>query len=318
MHLDGYLRHSERLNVVAACDADAARARAVADKYRIASAFGSVEDMLAGAEWDLAVVCTPTPVRLAVVAELAAAGKHLLVEKPMADSFGEAARIVQACDATGVKLAVNQNFRWHYGFDIARQLIAGGRVGKVHSVIHTDLHLRQDAGWRTGCQRHVLAVMGVHWLDGFRWMLGCEAESIFCRTASSAAIDCVGETDASVQIRFAGGTTVTFAQSFSSPVTRNETLVLGEKGSLVVGDGVALYAADSREDVLETWDNPYAGEGISEATFRSLDELLRAVESGREPPNSGRDNLKTIALLDGAYRSAADGGIVAFDGGLPK
>jgi len=318
MHLDAYVRHPERLSVVAACDADLSRARLACDGYSIASAFGSVAEMVAGADWEVAVVCTPTPVRLRVVAELAAAGKHVLVEKPMADSFGEAVQVVEACDAAGVKLAVNQNFRWHYGFDIARRLIAEGRLGQVHSVVHTDLHLRQDAGWRIGCERHTLAVMGVHWLDGFRWMLGCEAESVFCRTCSSAAIDCVGETDASVQIRFNGGTTVTYVQSFSSPITRNETLVLGDKASLVLDGRAALYDAENTEAPVETRDNPYADKGISEATFRSLDELLTAIESGREPVNSGRDNLKTIALLDGAYRSAEAGRIVEFDRGLPK
>ncbi len=318
MHLAGYVNHPDRLSIAAACDVDLSRAQAAAEKYSIPLAFGSIADAVAGADWQVAVVCTPTPVRLQVVAELAAAGKCVLVEKPMADSFGEATQIVDACDKAGVKLAVNQNFRWHYGFDIAKGLIADGRLGKVHSVVHTSMHLRQDAGWRIGCKRHTMSVMGVHWFDGFRWMLGSEADSIFCRTHSSDAVDCLGETDAAVQIHFACGTTVTYAQSFSSPISRCETLVLGDKASLVVGNGVALFDADNRDEPIETWDNPCDGGGISEAVFKSLDELLTAIEAGAEPVNSGRDNLKTIALLDSAYRSAETGKIIELQGGLPK
>jgi len=225
MHLDGYLTHPDRVNVVAACDLDLSLARAACDRCSLPQAFASTAEMLSGADWRVAVVC----------------------------------------------------------------------------------------------KRHALAVMGVHWFDGFRWMLGSEADSVFCRSASSDAIDCLGETDASAQMHFDCGATVTFVESFSSPICRNETIVLGDRASLVVGEEqVALYDADSDGLPAEIWKNPFAGAGISQATFRSLDELLTAVENGGEPVNSGRDNLKTIALLDGAYRSAETGQIVIFREGLPK
>ena len=63
--------------------------------------------MIAGASWDVAVVCTPTPVRDAVVNTLAAAGKHLFVEKPMADTYEEAQRMVAACQAAGERICVS-------------------------------------------------------------------------------------------------------------------------------------------------------------------------------------------------------------------
>src|SRR5712691_7168336 len=124
MHFEGYARHPERVRVVAVCDLDPARAQAGAQKWNIPAVFRSVEEMIAGATWEVAVVCTPTPVREAVVNTLAAAGKHLFVEKPMADSLEEARRMVETCSKAGVKLAVDQNFRYHYPFDQARALIA--------------------------------------------------------------------------------------------------------------------------------------------------------------------------------------------------
>src|SRR5438046_1876261 len=124
MHFEGYARHPERVRIAAVCDLDRSRAEAAAQKWKIPAVFGSIEEMIAGARWDVAAVCTHSPVRDAVLNTLAAAGKHLFVEKPMADTYEEAQRMVAACQAAGVKLAVDQNFRYPYPFHLARDLIA--------------------------------------------------------------------------------------------------------------------------------------------------------------------------------------------------
>jgi predicted dehydrogenase len=318
MHFEGYARHPERVRVVAACDLELARAQDAARKWNVPAIFRSVEEMIAGASWDIAVVCTPTPVREAVVNALAAAGKHLFVEKPLADSFAEAQRIVAACQAAGVKLAVDQNFRYHYPFQRARDLIAEGRLGQVFGVSHHDLFFRQDRGWRTQHPRHALAVMGIHWLDGFRWMLADEPRSLTCRTHCSAAIDCAGETDAFVQITFEKGASISYVQSFSSPVNRTETLILGEEGLLSLDyQKAALYKREACRGPVEQWTNPFAGANKPESAFEGLNHLLAAIETDGEPPNSGPDNLKTVALLDAAYRSATEQQPILFEGGIP-
>lgn len=311
MHLEGYAAHPERVRVVAACDVDADRAEAAARRWSIPALFPSLQAMIEGAEWEVAVVCTPTPVREAVVQALAAAGKHLFVEKPLADSHEEAQRMVAACRSAGVRLAVDQNFRYHYPFDQARTLIAAGRLGAVHGIMHQDLFFRQDSGWRTDCPRHALSVMGIHWLDGFRWLLGSEARSLLCRTHASTAIECAGETDAHVQIAFRNGVTVTYVQSFSSPAPRTETRVLGDEGLLVLDyHGAALYQRETGREPVERWPNPFAGSNKPESVFVGLNHLLTALETGEEPPNSGRDNLRTVALLEAAYRAASDQRVV--------
>jgi UDP-N-acetyl-2-amino-2-deoxyglucuronate dehydrogenase len=307
MHFAGYLAHPERVRVVAACDIDRARVEAAQQKYGFAYACDSIEQLIERGGWDVAVVCTPTPIRKQAIDKLAAAGKHIFVEKPLADTLDAAQELVAICERHQVQLAVDQNFRYHYPFDTARRLIAEGRIGDVISIYHQDLSFRQDAGWRLGAQRHALSVMGVHWLDGFRWMLDDDARSLTCATRSSPAIDCVGETDACVQIVFERGAIVSYVQSFASPVSRAETLVLGERGALALGyEGIALFDNGHGAEPRERWANPFAGKNKPESAFMGLDSLLTAIEQRAEPPNSGRDNLKTIALLDGAYRSAQE------------
>lgn len=318
MHFDGYVTHPDRLQIVAGCDLDPMRVQLAQQKYGFAQAFTSLEEMIEGADWEVGVVCTPTPVRLQVVKTLAAAGKHILVEKPFADTYEEAVEMVRICDEAGVKLAVDQNFRYHFPYRHARQLVEEGVIGKVTNLIHQDLMFRQDQGWRTQTKRHAMSVMGVHWFDGFRLIVQDEPESIFCLTQSSPAIDCAGETEAFTQLRFRNGVNVSYVESFSTPRRRAETVIVGEQGSLVLDyDGISLYTKENRNVARQSWENPYRGAAKPESAFACLNELLVALEEGGEPSNSGRDNLKTIELLDAAYRSAEEGRPVLFRQEVP-
>ena len=314
MHFAGYRAHPDRVRVVAACDPVAERRAWAEREHQVPRTFASVGELLGHDGWDVAVVCTPSQVREPAITALAGAGKHILTEKPLSESYAEAGRLVARCAQAGVMLAVNQNFRDHYAFGIAAQLIADGEIGVVLGVSHQDLMFRQDRGWRTQRPRHALSVMGVHWLDGFRQLAGQPATRVSARTGSSPAIDCAGETEAFVQIEF-GTVPVSYVQSFSSRVSRTETIVLGERGTLRFDYGtLASCTAEGAAD----WVNPHAGEGKPESTYRSLSRLLDAIETGEQPGNSGQDNLETIALLEAAYQSAAEGRPVELTGGLPR
>ena len=308
MHLEGCARRPDRVEVVAACDPDAARRAAVQEKFGIAQGFATIEDLLAGADFDVAIVCTPTNVREAVVATLAAAKKAILVEKPFASSLEAGQKMVEICEKNGVLLAVDQNFRTHFPFHIAKTQIADGSLGAVTAIHLQHLCFRQDSGWRTREERHVIEIMGVHWLDGFRWILNREAQSVTAQMRHSSAINCAGETDLSVQVAFEGGTFATYADSFSSHFNRCEALILGERATLQLDyNGATLL---KRGKAPQHWENPFAGDGKPDAAFDCLNQLLNALENGTPPGNGGRDNLKTLALMEAVYASAASGGTV--------
>ncbi|WP_410793143.1 Gfo/Idh/MocA family protein [Kribbella sp. C-35] len=312
-HLTSYANHPDRVQVVAACDPLPERREWVRDTFGITRTYDTVRHLIDAGGWDTAVVCTPSHVRTSAVLELAAAGKHIFVEKPLSFEIADARSIVEACDAAGVQLAVNQNFRDSYAFSLGRELIEQGEIGEVLAISQQELTFRQDKGWRLSQRHHALSVMGIHWFDGFRLLLGREADWLSARTFSSPAVDSAGETDASVQIFF-GDTPVTYVQSFSSRVERTETLVFGTSGTLQLGYAEAQLHTDGETKTIA---NPLVGSERSEAMFLGLDRLLTAVETGTEAANSGRDNLRTVALLDAAYRSAETGAPIELKDGLP-
>lgn len=312
MHFRGYLAHPDRIEIVAAVDPSPERRQWVADTFGVRTTFASISEAVREAEFDVAVVSTPSHVRLEAVSELAASGKHLFVEKPLADGVAEAIEIVETAESAGVLLAVDQNFRYHYAFGQARAAIRAGRIGRVVSVDHRELMWREVVGWRADQKHHALSVMGVHWFDGFRFILDREADWLVATTHRSSALSAAGETDASIHVRF-GDVGVNYTQSFSSRVDRIESIVIGETGTLLFDyEHIEVHTADGVERIV----NPWAGENKPESAFRGLDDLLTAIDTDAQPRNSGSDNLRTLSLLEGAYRSAESGELVAFSEGL--
>lgn len=312
LHAEAYARHQQRVEVIASCDPLIERAREFAQQFPGCKPYESIGEAARECDWEVGVVCSPTPFHLEVVEELVQFRKHAFVEKPMTDNLRDARRMVTLCAEADVQLAVHQNFRYHYPFDLARSLIRAGHIGHVQTIAHRELMFRKDRGWRTSTTRHALAVMGIHWLDGFRWMLDDEPVSVLCELASSPLVGVHGETDAVMQARFAKGTIVSYVESFSSADSSLETNVIGDQGTLRLNHtelrewGVQIGKSQQAEVV---YPNP-SGSDKPLATFASLDQFLQALDSNTPANNSGQDNLRTVAFLTAAYRSAELGRVV--------
>jgi D-apiose dehydrogenase len=313
LHLEGYKDKKDRVEVTAICDSNPDILKERADKYGIPNRYTNLEDFIQFSNVDVVVVCTPTSVRKDVLFPLIEAGFPIFVEKPFSDSIEQAVEITEKAKQCNVPISVNQNFRLHYPFELVKGIVAQGTIGNVSQIIFNEIFFRQDQGWRLNCERHAMSVMGIHWFDGFRLILGSSPKSIACLTRSSSAINCVGETDSTVQVAFENGTIVTYVQSFSSTYRKNEMVVIGETGTLVANHtSVKLFRNGEREPV-QTWENHVSRE---EATFAGINQLFTSIETGVEAPNSSIDNLKTVALLDAAYKAAEENKVVTYKQGV--
>ena len=298
LHLEGISRHPEEAKVVAYCDPDESNIRARMQEYGECDAYSNLDEMLAKAEIDVAIVCTPTSIREAVILPLIEAKMPTFCEKPFCDNFAEASRITKAAVAAGVPVAVDQNFRRNFPFYIARDILATGELGRPLHLVQLAKGLRTDRGWRVEQKRYVMSVMSIHWIDGYRWMLQDEAETVYCRGINSPATPGGEDTAISMVITFRGGTVVSLTESFSS-FTRGRGCTLDcEKGGLVI-DQSCLTVVRPGQDSVEhknSYDRP-------DGCFILLRDLYQAAQENREPETSVSDNIENIRILEAAYTS---------------
>jgi predicted dehydrogenase len=141
-----------------------------------------VEQILNDPSIDLVSVCTPDQTHADIAVAALNAGKHVLVEKPLASSPEQCTRIIQAWRRSGKVGAVQHQFRFEPWFHTAAKLAHAGAVGKVFSIHSAYIHRFQERSHRYGRAWRLesmdasppVLLGGIHILDYFRWLVGCE------------------------------------------------------------------------------------------------------------------------------------------------
>lgn len=157
----GLLAHPERFALVAVCDLDPEKREAAAPALGVARAYADTEAMLAAETPDVLCIATPPAVRLPLV-ELGV--KHgvraIVLEKPMALTLTEAARMLALCDGAGVKMVVCHQLKYAAHWQRLKALVDNGELGDVHtlhatarpSMLRVGTHLIDHLLWLTGWQ----------------------------------------------------------------------------------------------------------------------------------------------------------------------
>ena len=308
LHLEAIDRQPDRMQAVALCDPNKETLIARAAGYGISECYADLADMIAQADIDEAVVCTPTHVRQEVLFPLIEAGIPTLCEKPFAETYAEAVAIEREAREASVPIAINQNFRRHFTFHLAREILARGHLGRPLHLVQSALYLRHDKGWRLQRKRYVMAVMSIHWFDGYRYLLCDEPETVHCRGVNSPAIEGGDDTAISVILQFHQGTVVSLSESFSSFAQQSACSLDCERGALVLGYEALTEVRPDGERIEHR--NPF---DKAEATWYLLDDLMKAVEEQRAPETAAADNLKSMRILEGAYRSLEENRVVPLE-----
>jgi predicted dehydrogenase len=161
--------------VVAVCDRDKSRGRSVAEKFGVQSLFTEVDQMLRSEELDAVVVSTPTDSHKEVVLEVLKAGKHILVEKPIARTFDEAVAIAEAVKQQKCKLMVGMNHRFRPDTMILKNFLDGKELGKVFYTKAVWLRKKKnDTAWLTQKEKSgggVFIDLGIVMLDLAYWLM---------------------------------------------------------------------------------------------------------------------------------------------------
>jgi UDP-N-acetyl-2-amino-2-deoxyglucuronate dehydrogenase len=307
------------LDLVAVCDVEIDRAKALADERGI-PAFRTIEELLAGVECDVVAVCTPSGLHPAHGIVAAGAGKHVVTEKPMAISLADADALVQACDAAGVHLFVVKQNRLNPPVQLLRRAVEKGRFGRIYVANTTVRWTRPQeyydaAPWRGTWEFDGGAIMNQasHYVDLMQWLVG-PVESVVAKTATLARRIETEDTGIAV-IRFRSGalgvievTVLTHPRNFEGSIT-----ILGEKGTVKIG-GTAVNRVehwqfadydddDKLIDAANTSPPTVYGFG-HEAYYRNVLAVLRGEA---KPGTDGREGRKSLELILGIYESAKTG-----------
>lgn len=170
------------VNITAVCDANAQRATALAQKWKIPQIFTTVEDVIASQSCDVAHVLVPPDLHRKVAEPLLRAGLHVMVEKPLAVSSADCEALQQAAQAGNVKLGLNHNSTFRPSFTRLKEVLRSGEVGHLHHVIcHLNVPLRQLGAkqfshWMFQLPQNLFLEQGVHPLSQIYDLVGKAAQ----------------------------------------------------------------------------------------------------------------------------------------------
>jgi D-apiose dehydrogenase len=317
-HAAGYRAvAADELVVTAVCDPRDAVAADFAERWRVPGVFRSVGDVIASGTVDALAVLTPPAIRDEILLPAMEAGIHLLVEKPFAPTARDAARYVDAADRAGVTLSVSQNFRWFPEYRWLADRLRRPDAGRVEYLEARSFQDRpqQPGVWRAEETRLEMAIYSVHLIDRLQWLAPGDPVTVSAVTRPGHSAEVPGEQFSALTVEFDDGAVARMTSSWKSlrlPV--QEARVDTDAGSALVtreqpmagpSRGVAQFGDEPDSAAFE--DDPDASDMIRSYGGSGL-EFARAVAEGRDSEHSGRDNLRTMGIMDAAYLSAARGG----------
>lgn len=311
IHLPAY-RETSGASVIAFASATRASAEAAAAEWGGGIVLDSWREAVEMPDVDAVDICTPNSLHAEIAVAAAAAGKHVLVEKPIARTLAEADRMIDAARTSGVVLAVAHNTRFAPPFVAAREAIAAGRIGSVVGFRAAFGHAGPEA-WAPGASWFfdpersgggALIDLGIHLADLVRAVLADEvAEASAMLGPRRGGV----EESAHVILRLAGGAIGSLHVSWRAvPGPDYQLTVFGTAGTIHVDSSAPLTLRPAGGDPPEPLPLPRGTSG-------PCGEFVRAVATGGLPSISGEDGRAALAIVQAAYQAAASGRVVAVD-----
>lgn len=317
-HIEALQQHRERAELVAVCDID----RSALDRAQArtgAAGFESLDELLARSNADVIVLATPSGLHAHQAIASAAAGRHVITEKPMATRWHDGKAMVSACDRAGVKLFVVKQNRHNPTIRLLKQALVERRFGRVFMVTVNVFWSRpqsyyDSAAWRGTWEFDGGAFMNQasHYVDLLDWLIGPVA-SVSAFTGTLARHIEVEDTGTAI-IRWRTGTLgsvnvtmLAHERNFEGSLT-----VLGESGTVRLG-GVAVNKvehwefADARPEDAQVKSSSYETAsvyGLGHPLY--YDNVIRALRGETVAETDGREGLRSLELLTGIYLSARD------------
>ena len=309
-------RHAENLRrlvpqarLLAVADVAAERARQVATELEIENSYGSLEAMLECKGLDAVVIATPDKFHADAVKAIAAAGKDMLCEKPLALTLADAHELLEAVSQAGVRMQVGFMRRYDPAYAAAMKRIEAGEIGIP--VIFKSIGRDKDGPPLSAYQSNVNGMLfytnTIHDFDLARWMMQDEVSEVHAYTTVSIRPEVAEFADvvaAVVNLKFdkgAIGNIESYAQAVYGYDVRTE--IIGSKGSILVGSlyktpATLLAAQGSTQPIADYFLSTFA-----DAYLAEIRDFVDTMLEDRPPRVGGEDGLKALAIAVAAENS---------------
>ena len=313
LHAEGIARMPQTAELAAVCSLEQDEAHSLAVQYGNGFSTSSFEDLLKDPSIDIIDLCTPPDQHLSMAEAAAQAGKHLLIEKPLARNLAEADGILRAARSAGIQLMTAHNQRYFGHHAKAKELLDSGAIGTPFMIVvsvHVHGHIQGFRRFLKPAGGGTLIDSGVHRFDLIRWLMG-DVASLYAQTGRFMQFQMEGEDCAVITMRFRSGAIGSFSCSWSAKSPRpEETLqIFGPQGAILTEDHTRSLRLKS--------ENPPPGlEDVREFVFpvdqsesirREIEAFVISLQRGEPPPITGEDGRASLELSIASYQSAATG-----------
>jgi predicted dehydrogenase len=292
----------DEAELVAASRRDPEKLREFGERFGIDGLYTDYEKLVQDPSVDAVAIVTPNSHHMPMTIAAAEAGKHIIVEKPMARTVEEGEKMIEAARENGVKLMVSQNFRYHPLVRRVKELIP--TLGNPY-LISMCKRQQPARGWREDPKISgggALMDLGVHIFDQARFILGEEPIRIACATRSVKSTD-VEDSFASV-VEFPD--TIVSCDASMCSGSRADLIEIATDGKQLLADRYArrIVTIDGLERKEEILTQPDFTVGMV------LKDFIRCILEDVEPPVSGYDGLRALEMAVACYRSSSTGEFV--------
>src|SRR6266516_1328189 len=322
------LKRCAQAEVFAVASPTPGNARKFATQHGIPHHFTDYRQLLGMPEVELVVLGVPNDAHFPVTLDAAAAGKHVVVEKPLCLNLGEADRMIEACHQARVKLMYGEELCFAPKYVRLKQLLDCGALGEPTLVKQSEKHDGPHAPHFWDTQRSgggVTMDMGCHAVEFFRWLLGgpnggkAGVESVYADMGTYVHGDKTrGDDSSTLILKMDGGATAIAEESWAKPGGMDDR-------AEVYGSGGVAYADLLRGNAIQTYSQTGYGYAVEKAgstrgwSFTIYEEawnygfhaemrhFVDCVREEKKPLCTGEDGRAVLEAIFAAYASAAEG-----------
>lgn len=317
-HLPAYKKAG--LEVVAIFDTDNAKAQDVAKRHGIPTVHKTLAELLADPKVEIVDIAVPAAAQPEIFAQVAAAKKHILAQKPFATTVAAGEAMVKQAKDAGIIAAVNQQLRFEEGVAAAHKMVELGWIGTVSNfAINVNLITPWELWpWAKDLERLEVMLHSIHYHDLIRWFLG-DAKTVFCAAGRTSGQFPKGETRTISTALYSNGVTSLVHANHVNRGGDNyaEYRIDGDKGSIRGTLGLLYDYPNGRVDTLEVnsqvvptdgWmPYPVTTRWFPDAFIGTMGSVMDAISTGAPLRASVADNIGTLKMVEALYKSMDTG-----------